>query len=579
MLEWLLKVDGIVLALGCAMLASAFLSYRRRAVRELAAMRRELTGEMARRERVVDRIGERNRLLELTESVAEIGHWRLDLTDDSLFWSEGTFAIHGMHGPATPPLAAAIEVYHEDDRENIAALVGEARTNGTPYVFHARLLRPDGSWRRVEARGHAERDATGRIVALYGMIADRTAEFELRERLREERDRATRLADAKAQFLAHMSHELRTPMNGVVGFTDLLLKHDLGDEARQQVELIAESGRAMTLILNDILDLSQIEAGELRLSEDRVALHHAARHVVRVLEPEARKRGLVLDLRIGDGVPEAILADGLRLRQVLLNLVGNAVKFTHSGFVTLRLKVADGRLVAAVRDSGIGIAADRIATIFDDFVQGDATGTRRYGGTGLGLAISRRLAQMMGGTLDVESEPGVGSTFTLTVPLVEAPAQLQRRMVRCDAPPAVVGDGVRGPRVLLAEDHDINQMLIAAMAKQLDIRLDIAPDGEAACASVAAAAAADDPYRLVLMDLQMPRLTGIDATRRLRAEGFDETSLPILALTANAFAQDVAECHAAGMQDHLAKPVTIDRLGTLVARWIENTPDPRTRAA
>ena len=398
------------------------------------------------------------------------------------------------------------------------------------------------------------------------------------EELKAARDQSLAAAKAKSTFLANMSHELRTPMNGVLGFADLLVRADLPPDARRHAELIAESGRVMGRLLDDILDLSRIEAGKMVIAEETLDPAQTCRHVLQLVEPAAQKKNLKLELKVSEDVPDLVLGDKLRIQQVLINLVGNAVKFTDRGYVCIDLRLRDGNLRFEVRDSGIGIDAAKLDVIFGDFVQADDGAARLRGGSGLGLAISRKLAVAMGGDLAVSSQKGIGSTFAFVIPLkatqvVAASREIRLADTRQDSLPPF-----DQARILLAEDHDINRMLIEAMAQELGLELDTANDGKEAVAMIEHAAMNDHAYQLVLMDVQMPEMDGMEATRVLRTKGYDGRQLPIIALTANAFAEDVADCLAAGMQEHCSKPLTIGRLQQVLERWLPR-PGGGTRKA
>ncbi len=428
-------------------------------------------------------------------------------------------------------------------------------------------------WRWHESNIRLVRDPdTGEPMETIASVRDITDRKELEDQLRLARDEAQSAAKAKSSFLANMSHEIRTPMNGVTGFADLLLETRLDDQQRHYAELIAESGKSMVALINDILDLSKIEAGQMAMASDPIDLHHTVNGTLRMMAAAATQKGLALDAEFGEGTDTTILGDKLRIRQIVSNLVGNAIKFTHEGAITVRTAIDDGEagrfLTISVSDTGIGIDADRQAAIFDEFVQADGTTVRKFGGTGLGLSISRQLAILMGGTLSVESELGKGSTFTLRLPFVAAE--------RADDGPAQVEDDRRegvAPaqdtrRILVVEDHEINRLLTTAMIEKAGYRHSVAQDGFEAIAMVADAKASDTQFDLVLMDIQMPGLDGLEATRRIRASGIAADDLPIVALTANAYQSDVEECLEAGMQAHLAKPLRMDELARVLDTWL-----------
>ncbi len=457
-----------------------------------------------------------------------------------------------------------MQALHPDDRAAVARAWPETVRARARSAGDFRFRHEDGSVRWVHTSSAPILDEDGALSGYIGINIDISERKALELSLAAARDAAEGAAKVKANFLANMSHEIRTPMNGVVGFTELLLAGELSPEQRRHTRMLAESGHAMMRLLNDILDFSKVEAGQLEIADEPVDVRHKLNNCLQLMSALAAQKRIALSGEVDAGVPAMIRGDGLRLRQILLNLIGNAVKFTDRGGVEVFVRAggtADApELVVEVRDTGIGIARAKQAAIFEEFVQSDPSIARRYGGTGLGLAISVRLARLMGGELTLVSELGEGTSFFLRLPA--RPATLSPSRVREAAPRAPKRDG--RTRVLLAEDHPINQMLTRAMLERLGCEVTVAGDGAEAVAAVEAAA---EPFALVLMDMQMPEVDGVEATRRLRAGGWDAGALPIVALTANAFVEDVETCLRAGMQAHLGKPVQMAELAAAVTRW------------
>ena len=413
-------------------------------------------------------------------------------------------------------------------------------------------------WLRVSDR----RTSTGGIVSVCTDITDLKNDARA---LAEARDLAQSANSAKSQFLANMSHEIRTPLNGVMGVAQALAKTPLSAQQEEMLALVQSSGHTLQVLLNDILDLARIESGRLELANDVVHLGRAVREAAQLYETSAEAKGLQFFVEIAPEADRWILGDVVRIKQILANLVSNAVKFTGNGFVSLSVatgpdQAGGATLRFSVEDTGIGIGfdSDTRDRLFSRFEQADGAITRRFGGSGLGLAISRQLAEMMGGYLDCESEPGGGSAFILTIPFNAAEAPAAKVVEICqptDGEAATV-------RVLLADDHPVNRKVVEMILAQADVELTSVENG-----AEAVQACQDGGFDIILMDMQMPVMDGLTATREIRlneaAMGLART--PIVMLTANALAEHIAAAEAAGADRHLAKPFDAAELLQLVA--------------
>jgi PAS domain S-box-containing protein len=426
----------------------------------------------------------------------------------------------------------------------------------------------------------ADVEVTSNDVTVDGRACRLTSTNDVTERnrvsaeLAAARDAAVEASNTKSAFLANISHEIRTPMNGVLGLTELLLDTALDDDQRALAVQVTRSGELMVELINDILDISKIEAGQLELEFVDYALRETIEQTCAVAGIQAGVKGLRFEVLVADSVPELVCGDGRRLRQVLLNVVANAVKFTSRGGVVVRASSAarDGvgeTLRIEVADSGIGIDPAAVERLFEPFTQADASTTRTYGGTGLGLAIARELVELMGGSIGVESELGAGSTFSVELPLT-APQEEPRGSATGVAPGQLWSSP---PYLLVAEDSAVNQIVAQRTLERCGCRADVVADGQAALDALDR-----NDYDAVLMDCQMPAMDGYQATTELRRRENGGRHLPVIAMTAHAMRGAIEECLNAGMDDYLSKPIQREALIATLQRWLpEHAVDVETR--
>ncbi len=500
---------------------------------------------------------------------AEAGAYEIDHVAKT-FWASPEFVK--ITGQADAGYIEATQLrfpgFHPDDLPHVRESFRSLHTSGSHSgAFDARIVRPDGETRWIRVSHHLQVGKGGRWLKAVGLIQD----FDVRKRqeiaLLEAQRAAEAAAEAKSAFLANMSHEIRTPMNGVLGVLHLLKAEKLSEDGRHMLDEALSCGQMLAELLNDVIDFSKIEAGHLELAYDAIEPRAVLEGVVRLLRPQAEGKGLILQLDADPGLGW-VRADPVRLRQALFNLVGNAVKFTERGSVTVRCRSPrPGFLRFDVIDTGVGIPAHAQDRVFQRFDQGDASTTRKFGGSGLGLAITKKLAEMMSGAVGFTSEEGVGSTFWLevmaepTAAVVEAADSLEP-----------VLDGLH---VLVVEDNPTNRMIATKLLESLGASVVTAEDGY-----LGVDAAARGHFHLILMDVQMPGIDGLEAARRIRALGGAAATTPIVALTANVLAHQRRAYLDAGMDGVVGKPISPGVLLREIARLSAPAePTAKTEAA
>jgi len=489
-----------------------------------------------------------------------LGDW--SLSERQIYISPRWLVRLGLDpGGSLVPQAEMEGRTHPDDLAGVrSAVIEHLSGRSSVYEREYRVRDAHDEWSWVLARGKVvERDARGRATRMLGTASDITARKQQEAELLRAKDAAERANQAKSEFLANVSHEIRTPMNGILGMVELALDDELAAPQRDRLRLVHASARSLLAIINDLLDLSKIEAGKFVLDPTRFALREEVELTLRSLTARAQERGLLLSCTIDPEVPAQVVGDPDRLRQVLVNLVGNAIKFTERGQVSVRVHRAPDpalRVIFEIEDTGIGVPPDRLAAIFVPFEQADPSTTRRFGGTGLGLTIASRLVELMGGQIGVVSEVGVGSTFTFDAHF--APVHADAPVRRAGPPPLAARAAVGGRplQILLAEDNPINQRVAVEILKRMGHEVTLVADGRAAVETLERG-----HFDLVLMDLQMPIMDGWQATAAIRRSPNPQARhTRIVALTARATDEDRKRCLANGMDGFLTKPLQVAEL-------------------
>ncbi len=543
-------------------------SYRNQLEEQVKQRTRALSAAMEKTRSVVER-------LNFAQEATKDGLWDWDIKTDKAYINPAYCTMLGYKpGELGEDIKShLLDLLHPEDSDNFLALAKDSLEKTGAYKKEFRLRTKQGDYQWILSRVKlVARDEHGHPLRAVGSNTDLTQRKQMEFELRQAKERAELANQVKSNFLANMSHEIRTPMNGINGFVYLLQEQI--EEPTQKVTLskIGKLSKHLLSIIDDILDLSKIEANHLTLEETTFLVATTLNQVSSILIDRVNEKALTLIEDIDPRLKELpVLGDPFRLNQILINLLGNAIKFTDRGKITLRAIVvsenpAHVALRFEVQDTGIGLSELQQSKLFNNFEQAEASTTRKYGGTGLGLAISKKLVEFMGGEIGVISQPGEGSTFWFTVQLKHSDkAAISKEPVISEATKLKTGASV-----LLVEDNEINQVVAQEILKTYGITVEIAEHGEEALAMIQ-----QKSYDLVLMDLQMPVMDGLEATRKIRQLSIGQ-NLPIIALTANAFVEDRLRCQEAGMNDFIAKPIDPDHFYKVLTRWLpqESSPPP-----
>ena len=495
---------------------------------------------------------------------------RTTLLGEIVYVSPSSQRVFG-YSPEEMSALSARDMVHPDDYDRIIASIDyliESRTRqrAEPLVYRAR--HKDGHWIWIEANPTLIFDSEGNPVEFIDIVRDVTQTKKFEAELQEARWRAESAAAAKTAFVANMSHELRTPLTSIIGFSHLMgERRDIPAEARHYARRITDASEALLAIINDVLDFSKLDAGQVKLEITPLNVEKLVDEAIGLVSLQAEAKGLALVTDFDAATPSMVLGDLARMRQVLINFLSNAVKFTERGSITVTTRFGDGRLKISVRDTGAGIAPEALPQLFERFSQADISINRTYGGTGLGLAISKGIVELMGGTIGVDTAPGAGATFWFEVPAEETEPVVSERSEAAAAPE----DGLR---ILLVDDTMVNRELVKVMLSPLGYAI-----VEAAGGAEAIAAAEAEAFDLILMDVRMPRIDGLDATRAIRSTDGPNRQTPILALTADVDPSAARACLAAGMNDVIAKPIAPAQMIAKIVQWgLHGGQQPVTKA-
>lgn len=507
-----------------------------------------------------------NQRFELAVSGANDGIWDWDLAAEEIYYSPTWFDILGFNAQELPnTLDTWYQQVHPDDlddlKKNLNTFIQGLENKGD---HEYRMLKKDGRSIWVQTKWTGVRSEEGVLTRLVGISSNTTKKKETEERLIEAKEKAEEASKMKSDFLASMSHEIRTPMNGVVGVLNLLFDTPLNKEQKDLCQTMKESGKLLLKIIDDILDFSKMDSGEVQIEALDFSVTQLFKSVEAGLSILAQEKGLTLSFHRDSSVPDCVRSDPTRLQQILFNLIGNALKFTQKGGVTVRVKPLDAEKSLfrfEVSDTGIGIPENKIESLFDPFTQANSSTNRQYGGTGLGLSICRKLSELMGEGVGVKSELGKGSTFYFDVYLKDAQGLCE---IPQEEAPQGADESAKKLSILVAEDNAVNQFLIKALLKKEGHTVDIANDGVEALEKLQAPSAS---YDLIFLDIHMPKLDGVETAIQVRKLKNECANLPIIALTANVLPEHRALYLKSGMNDFLSKPIDEALLLAALKKW------------